>query len=731
MVASAGRMALWDPAFFAAMDRLLKPRSFAVIGASPNPSFVSGIFNNAIGHDFAGSIYAINPNYREVSGRPCYPSLREVPEPVDHVVVGVPVRLLPQVLADAEAAGARSLNIVSSGFAELASEEGQQRQRELGAWSRRTGIRVVGPNCLGLISNVGRLVALPGWYSDRTGPLAVVLQSGQMASSIATPLSDRGVGFSYIVSSGNEADLEAADFMRYFVEEESVRVIGAYVEQFRTAEKLIEVAELAAERRKPIVVLKIGRSEPARQAARAHTGALVGSDRVLDAVFRQHGVHRVESVDEMFEAMAIFLSPRLPRGDGVAAIFVSGGAVGLSCDLAPACGLRFPRLEESTMERLRACIPEYGTAGNPLDITGQGVFDAPIVEGSIAALAEDPNVDTILWGRGFPSRLDRQVVAGRVLTESVDRYPEKVFLVFSLTGGTFFPQTSPAVPLKEPICELGGVPFLQGTEYAYKAVAALNRYAAFQRRRAGRGAAGRATPAATGERARALLAGLFAGGATVLTEREGKQLLALYGIPVTHEALASTRGGAIAAGQQLGFPVVMKVESRQIAHKTEARAVRVGVADAAAAGAAFDEIVASARAYAPGAEIRGVLVQQMVEDGVETILGMSHDPDYGPCVAFGLGGILVEALDDVSLRVPPLDRDEAQSMVDGLRAGKILSGLRGAPPADVGAAVDAILRFADLVQDVGDLVGEIDVNPLMVLPEGAVAVDCLVVGRSG
>ena len=719
---------LWDDAFFQAMDRVLKPASFAVVGASPNPSFVSGIFNNAISHGFPGNVYAVNPNYKEVSGRPCYPSLRDVPEPVDHVVVGIPGRLLPRVMADAEANGARCLNVVSSGFAELAGEEGLQRQRELQSWSRRTGIRVVGPNCLGLISKVGRLHALPGWYDNvDLGPVAIVLQSGQMASSIATPLGARGIGFSYIVSSGNEADLEASDFMRYYLDDPNVRVIGAYVEQFRTAAKLIEVAKLAAERRKPIVVLKIGRSEAARVAARAHTGALAGSDRVLDAVLRQHGIHRVASVDEMLEALALFLTPRLPKGDGVAAIFVSGGAVGMSCDLAEATGLSFPKLQDATMERLRACVPEYGTVGNPLDITGQGVFDAPIVEGSIAALAEDPNVHTILWGRGFPSRLDKQVAAGRALTEAVQKYPDKLFLVFALAGGTFFPQQSPLVPVKEPIAELGGVPFLQGTEYVYKAVAALNRYAAFQRRRASGAKATRVTPEETAERARAFL-GAHVDRTGALTEREGKQLLALYGIPVTREALATTREGAIEAAARLGGRVAMKVESPDIAHKTEANAVRLGVEGDEAVAAAFDEIVANARAYAPAAHVRGVLVQQMVTGGVETILGVSRDPDYGPCVAFGLGGVLVEVLDDVSLRLPPFDRDEAQAMVDGLRGRKILDGVRGAPPVDVGAAVDAILRLADLAADVGDLVAEIDVNPFVVLPKGGVAVDCLVVG---
>jgi acetyltransferase len=678
-----------------------------------------------------------------VQGRRCYPSLAELPEPVDHVVVGVPSRLLPRVLADCEANRAGGLNVITSGFAELAGDEGQQRQRELRAWAERTGIRVIGPNCLGLISTPGRLWALPGWY-DRVepGPVAVVLQSGQMASSIATPLSDRGIGFTYIVSSGNEADLEAADFMAHFLQDPQTRVLGVFVEQFRTPSKLIAVADRAAELGKPIVALKIGRSEAARRAARAHTGSLVGSDRVVDALLHQHGITRVASVDEMLEALAIFHAPRLPRGDGVAAIFVSGGAVGMAHDLAAHTGVGFAPLDEATAARLRAVVPEYGSVGNPLDITGQGVFDAPIFEGAVAALAEAPGVDTILYGRGFPARLDRQAPLGRALTEAVEKYPEKLFLVFSLVGGELHPWPAPEPPLQEPIAEVGGVPFLQGTEYALKAVAALNRYAAFQRERANRNGArpGRVTPPDTRERARALLKRLLsapggAGAAGRLTEREGKEILAIYGVPVTREVLAADAAAAVAAASEIGYPVVLKVESPDIGHKTEAGAVRLGVESPSAVGPAFDEIVASARAHAPGAEIRGVLVQETVVGGVETIMGMSVDPDYGPCVVFGLGGVLVELLDDVSLRLPPLGEREAREMVDRLRGRKLLDGPRGAPPADVGAAVDAVRRFADMAVDLADLVEEIDVNPFVLLPEGGRALDCLIVphrrGRDG
>jgi acetyltransferase len=718
----------------AALDRLLKPASVAVVGASPNPSFVSGIFRNVVKY-FPGSAYPVNPNYADVAGRRCYPSLRDLPEPVDHVVVGVPGRLLPRVMADCEANRAGALNVISSGFAEQAGDEGLRRQGELRAWAERTGIRIVGPNCLGLISTPGKLWALPGWY-DRVQPgaLAVVLQSGQMASSIATPLADRGIGFSYIVTSGNEADLEAADFVDYFLDDPETRVIGLYVEQLRTPSRLIAVAERAAELGKPLVALKIGRSDAARRAARAHTGSLVGSDRVVEALLRQHGITRVWSVDEMIEALAIFHAPRLPRGDGVAAIFVSGGAVGMAHDLAEPAGVRFAPLDEPTAARLAQVVPEYGSVGNPLDITGQGVFDAPILEGAVAALAEAPGVDTILYGRGFPARLDRQATLGRVMSEAVEKYPDRLFVLFSLVGGELHPWPAPDTPLEEPMAELGGVPFLQGTEYTLRAVAALNRYAAFQRDRAARGGArpGRVTPAETRERARAMVEAVLgaAGGApATLTERQGKALLALYGIPVTREAPATDVPAAVAAAGEVGYPVVLKVESPDIAHKSEAGAIRLGLDGPEAVARAFDEVVASARAHAPGAEIRGVLVQESVRGGVETLLGMTVDPEWGPCVVFGLGGVLVELLDDLSLRLPPIGERDGRAMVDGLRGRKLLDGVRGATAVDVPAAVEAIRRFGDMALDLADLVEEIDVNPFVLLPEGGRALDCLIVPR--
>jgi acetate---CoA ligase (ADP-forming) len=722
----------WDRPFFERLDRLLKPRSVAVIGASANPSFVSSIFRNVVELGFEGSVYPINPRYPELAGRTCYPSLRDVPEPVDHVVVGVPGRLLPQILADAEANGAGCLDIVSAGFAELAGDEGASRQRELRDWSARTGIRIVGPNCLGMLSTPGKLRALYGWYEPIVpGPVAVVLHSGQMASSVATPLSDRAIGFSYIVTSGNEADLEAADFVRYFVEDRGVKVIGAFVEQFRSPEKLVAVAELAAERGKPIVVLKLGRSEGARRAARAHTGALVGSDRAIEAVFQRHGIQRVRSIDEMFEALAIFHTPRLPRGDGVGLIFVSGGAAGLTHDLAAETGINVPPLDEATAARLAAVVPEYGSVGNPVDITGQGVFEQAILEGAVAALAEAPNIDTIAYGRGFPARLDRQGIVGRVFSQAVERYPDKLFLIFSLVGGRMFPEPAPTPPMVEPIVEVGGVPFLQDTGYTYRAIAALNRYAAFQRRRAA-GRPARLSQPAAGEHARAYLASIWGQpgpGDAALTEREGKQVLAMYGIPTPREALAATAEQAVAAARAIGWPVVLKVESPDIPHKSEAGGVVVGLGDEAAVGRAFEQIVAAARAHRPDAEIRGVLVQQMVAGGVETILGLSRDPDYGPTVAVGLGGVLVELLDDVQLGLPPLGPDEAAAMLDRLRGRRLFDGLRGAPPADVGAAVDAIVRFGEMAADLADMVGEVDVNPLVVLERGVYALDCLIVPK--
>lgn len=712
------------------LDAMFRPRSVAVIGASPNPSFVAGIFKNLLRYGYEGKVAAVNPRYETILDAPCYPSILDVPDPVDLVVVGVANRLIPTILDQCEQKGVGALEIVSSGYSEMGGVEGAQRQAELAAWAQRTGIPVGGPNCLGLMNASIGMMALPTTVEMLIpGCVGAVLQSGMMAPSVIVPLLARNIGFTIGVTTGNEADLEAADYIRYCVEDENTRVIACFTEQIKTAAKFIEACELAADAGKPIVMLKIGRSETARHSARAHTGSLVGTDEVTDVVLRKLGVTRVASVDELYEAVAIFHTRTLPRGGAVVPISVSGGAGGLLADLAQDIGVSFPALPEETASKLREVVPEYGNVGNPLDVTGQAVFDTHIVKGALNLLAEAGNLDIVVWARSFPSKVDRQTPVGQALEEAVQKHPEVLFLVMSLVGGHNFVGASADVPIVDPMDHLGGIPFLQGSENSLKAIAALTRYAEFQRtRRETRLGAlrPRRVPESVGERARMLVR---AAGRRPLTERESKAILALYGIPTTREILAASFEDAVAAAEQIGYPVAVKIESPDLLHKTDAGAIVLNIADEAGLRRGFKRVLANSWAVVPGDAIHGVLVQEMVAPGSEVIVGMSHDAQFGPVIACGLGGIFVETLKDVQLLLPPLSDRDARQALERLRGYPVLQGTRGAAPADIDALVDVLLRFSELCQDLGDVVREIDVNPLIVgeAGSGVCAVDCLIV----
>ncbi len=476
---------------------------------------------------------------------------------------------------------------------------------------------------------------------------------------------------------------------------------------------------------KPIVVLKIGRSEAGRRSAQAHTGSLVGSDEVADAVMRQYGVIRVNSLDEMTETLAAFYTDRLPSDTGVGAIYVSGGAAGLVSDLSADFGIDLPDLAPQTIERLEAVIPEYGTVGNPLDTTGQAGAIPELMRGAIEGMAEDPSIHTIVYGQAYPTIVDLDTPAGEVMRVAHEKYPDKVFLAVSLVPGEIATQRrrDTGGPPHEPVTNWGGVPFLQGVENGLRAVAHLNNYASYLRNRSPNGRV--AGDSAVAEMARELVR---ASEGKPLVERTAKHLLTMYGITTTPEQLATTADEAVAAANEIGYPVVLKIESPDITHKTDAGGVLLNISDDAAVRAGFDEIMANARSYNPDADLAGVLVQQMAQPGGrEMIVGMTRDPDFGPAVAVGLGGVFVEVLKDVALGVPPLTDTAARDMLDRLQGKAILDGTRGQGPADVDAVVDTLLKFSQLCLDLRDDVVEIDINPLLVYENGALVVDCLVV----
>jgi acetyltransferase len=714
------------------LQYFLNPMSVAIIGVSPNWSYINTIFKQFVALKTPPNAYPVNPRYPDVDGIKCYHRLTDIPAPVELVLVAVPVRLVPDALQQCEDKAVKAVNIITSGFAEIGGAEGERRHKMMTDFVERTGIRIVGPNCYGNASAVYRFAGMPNTalMTQRVGKLSLAFQSGGIAITVINNCLDRYMDIAHVLSTGNEVDIDVADCVRYFAEDEHTQVIGCYVEQFRKPDMFLEAAELAAAAKKPIVVLKSGRSALGSRMAQAHTGALAGSDSVIDAVLRKHGVTRVHNLNEMIETMAIMHSRKMPKGRGVAALTNSGGENAVIVDLAEDIGVAFPQFSEESANIVRAELYDYIAVSNPLDITGPGgLTDQNVHAAALDGMGTDPNIHIILHNLGGNTRMDAGGPAGKVLLEAIRKYPDKVWLRASKMAGTFRDKPLGQPDLVEPRAELEGVPFLQGLDNILKAVKHLITFAEFQEMRAkGSQAAGMAS----GEAAQKAKALIKAAGGRPLTEMEGKQMLALYGIPVTNEGLAKSAAEAASLAMAIGFPVVLKVVSPQIMHKTEAGGVALNVQGEDEARAAFERIMANAHRYNADADLQGVSVQEMIKGGQEMIVGMTRDPQFGPAILVGLGGIFVEVLKDVALSVPPIDGSGARAMLDSLKGKALLHGARGSKPADIGALVDTLQKFSQLCVDLKDDIKGIDINPLVVFEEGmgAKALDCLIVPAS-
>ncbi|WP_027546719.1 acetate--CoA ligase family protein [Bradyrhizobium sp. WSM2254] len=712
------------------IGRLFRPESVAIIGASQKGGFATDILTNIKKWGFSGEVFAVNPRYDQIGGVPCFPSLSAIPHPVGLAIIAIPSKAIPAVLDDCAAAGVRAVQIISSGFAEQAGE-GATKQRSLTEWAERTGIPVVGPNCFGFMNAANRLMAVPlDFHSMKAGGISAILQSGTLVFSLIVPLLARQIGIGRVVTVGNEACIDVADFIDYFVEEEETRVITCYCEQIKRPLEFIKACEHAADKGKPIVMIKVGRSESARQAALAHTGSLVGSDVAIDAALKKLGVIRVDTVDDLIETAAALSSTKRPHGRRVAFASFSGTAVSMLSDFADSCGIEFPPLPAPVKARLKEVFPEFGNLSNPLDLTAQGDYDTRIIDESLSALATCGAYDVVVWGRSFPSYLDMRSALGQALARAAAAAPEVVFSVMSLAGGHFYTALDPKYPMVEPKADFDGMPFLQGMAPGLKALSALIGYAEFLRNRKPSNRLSSQWGRRSAYYSEAVRIIREAKG-DVLTEREGKRLLALYGLPITREALATGADEAARIAQTLNFPVVMKVESAEIVHKTDVGGVILNIPSAEKAAEAFEQIMASVRSHRPEAKIAGVVVQEMAKSGPEIMLGATFDPQFGPVIAFGLGGIWVEALKDVQVLLPPFDAADVQSAIGRLRGASVLRGARGRAKTDLDGLADCIVKFSTLCTDVANEIGEIDINPVILSANGAglTAVDCLIVKK--
>jgi acetyltransferase len=698
---------------------MLNPQSVAIIGATEKPGYGGNFLKNLLRSGSQARHYPVNPNRTEVDGTRCYPSIEDVPEAVDLAAIVLPAALVVPTFEACAARGAKSALIISAGFAELGTDEGRARQARLRDIARESGMRLCGPNCLGLANVAARSWTTPSTLiapdTDRWDiGIGLVSQSGATTYRTLMPMAeDRGIGFRSMICTGNEADLESSDFMQYLIADPGTKVIAAVIEGFKDGAKFAETADLALKAGKPIVILKVGRSEVGARGANSHTAAMTGSDVVHDALFRQKGVVRVNDYDELIEVSAMFAKARPPRGPRVGVSSESGGIATFTADRCGELGLEVPPLSEETREKLVAIMGERGSAANPADLTQFGVGGHfPAVLGHL--LAEDRQDLLILSSVGGENQA-RTVIAANETAEKP--------ILFVWTG-------TAREQLGLPLLKESRVPLFFAPGKAAQAARALVDYHRTRRAYLAEVEAGERVlplpPPVLNEIRRLLKEA--AGEA--LNEAESKRLLALFGLRGTREILARDAAAAGAAARSIGFPVAVKIVSDDIPHKTEAGGVALDLKSEAEVAKAFDAIMASARAYAPAARIEGVLVQEMVTGGTELIVGLSRDPHFGPVLMLGLGGVLAEALAASAWRVCPITPREAREMIGEVRGlATILAGYRGAPKGDVDALADALVAVSRFAVWAGDSLAGLDVNPLAVLAEGrgAVALDALAV----
>lgn len=710
---------------------LIAPRSIAIIGASSDETKFSGrIMPFLMRNGYPGALYPINARRSEIHGRACYPDLGSVPGDVDCVVYSIGAEGIDPVLAACEAKHVKLLVVTSSGFAERGDAEGQARQERLLAFARRTGTRVLGPNCVGFLNPVDQVAlaaAVVLEFPDKpSGRIGMVAQSGGIGvGTVPFNAFERRIGFSRIINTGNEADLDLAECTAFLADDPATDVILLTVEGVRDGAAFRAALEKAARNNKPVLILKIGRSSLGQTMAASHTGAMVGSDAVFDALCRRTGALRVDDVDELYLFASMFAKLKaagkldnpaalVGASQGVTGISVSGGHVGLFGDLGAAAGLGFPQLAAETQAGLREELGAPGPFLNPVDMTGGAVGEHTIWARCMRRLLADPairiGVPILTVARNYDVALN-DIVA---LNAATDKLMMVLWVGGVLEGGG------------KPLLRNSPVPLFESPALAIKGMLMLERYCEGQAALAARAATAVDAPNTGLANVRAALA-RYAPGAT-LGERAAKDLLAQLGFPVTREVIAHSAAEAAAAADRMGYPVVAKGEHPDILHKTEAGIVRLNLRSAEEVGSAWTDIVARMAAAVPGKPSDAVLIQEQVPAGIELILGVKDDPVFGPVVMFGTGGIYAEVLHDVSLALAPLTHAEARAMIDATRGAALLKGARGRTPADLDAIARLLVALGELAAS--GAVREIDVNPLIVIDRASDAlrvVDALMI----
>jgi acetate---CoA ligase (ADP-forming) len=697
---------------------MLHPHNIVLVGATDKPgNYAERIWNNLVKYGFEGGLYPVNARRESIWGVTCYKDFASLPEKPDHVLVLVPARFAVQVIRDAAAAGARSATIVTSGFSELQDEESQRLAAELQQAVRETGLAVTGPNCLGNLSAGEKLFTN---IDDRTvtmeqGAVAIAGQSGAIVMAIRQALEDRGVGVGYMVTTGNETGLETPDLMRYFAEDPTIKVIVVYLEGVRNTRAFRDACKAARAASKPVIALKLGSSEGGRAAAMAHTGALAGSIETFDAIATREGVIRVAGLDELIETTECFVHATVPKGDRLAAVTLSGGKRGMLIDAFFAQGLNFAPLSPHVSRELSKMLGPGSIVGNPLDAGFAAVVDPSVYMKSIKLMIDDPDIDIVIVDAEFPKAPHEQRERNlRIVNEMAGRAGKPVIYISAMSiGFTEF--------TKDLRKSLPHLTVMQGMDRAVTAIKSLLAYAKL--RKEVPDIVSSSKPAA-----RALLEKtLKSAHGAALDEVASKKLLKAYGIPVSKEGIAQTAAEAADIARQIGFPVVAKVVSAEILHKSDIGGVVLNLNSAAEVKQAFADFTARVNKLKGRPKLDGILIAQQVKADLELVVGASLDAEMGPVVLFGTGGIDIELMKDVALSGAPLDQAEARLLIGRTKAGVKMRGYRGKPALHEASAVKALVGLSNLIADAGDRIASIDVNPFLINARTGVAVDALIV----
>jgi acetate---CoA ligase (ADP-forming) len=700
----------------AGFARLLHPRAIAVVGASNDPERIGGQPVRILRETgYRGAIHPVNPKYAEVLGLPCYPDLASVPQPCDVAIIAVNAAAVPGMIRACGAAGIPFAIVFSAGFRE-AGPAGVRLEQELKLAARAAGVRFVGPNCIGTMNLIDRVYCgFGGGFANadlRAGPVAFVSQSGGFAFSVVGLADFEGIGFNYIVSTGNEADITSLDLIADFLERDDVEVVVSYLEGITDGARLRAVGRRALELAKPILVWKVGNSDAGRAAAESHTASMTAGYTLYRTAFEEGGFIEITDVTDLVDAARAFRARRLPRGPNIAVLTTSGGSGVLMADACDRQGLKLPRLAPETVRAMEGVAPRYASLGNPIDLTAQVTGDHERVNRVCRELLADPGIDQLIVRYGAVQGAKGEAWA-RGLTAVADSTDKPLLVAWSRV-----PDHTEA---SMKILEEQRIPWHLTPTRTANAAGMLHHFARKRRallEGAGRPAARRVEPCALE----------FPAGAATLSEHDSKRCLAAYGIAVTREVRLAPEAVAALTGAPLAFPLAVKVDSPDIPHKTEAGAIRLGVRNLEELKRAAGEVVAAAARHKPGARINGVLVSEMAS-GLEVIIGAVNDRFFGPVVMFGLGGIATELLHDVSYRFAPFDLDAAHAMIRATRTHPLLTGYRGRPALAVDALADVLVRVSLLAADHAARIAEIDINPLIVTAGGAVAADALVVLR--